>query len=109
MSDSEQSTDTAAEQAELSKELEVLGVMRKVLGSIIRDTTPEHRGMKHVLNDGTIEDIKQCFALIAAREREIHEDRGVTHFPKPHYPDSPRKAQTVGFTSSNSMDDDEIH
>lgn len=109
MSDSDKSPATK-QPADNSKELEVLGVMRKVLGSVIRDTTPEHRGMKHVLNDSTIADIKACFALIAARERELHEERGVTHFPKPAYPDTPRKAQNVGFSPApTSIDDDEIH
>ncbi|MGB0712690.1 MAG: segregation and condensation protein A [Gammaproteobacteria bacterium] len=82
----------------LNKEHEVLIVMRQLLGRIVRDTTPEHRGMKHPLNDGTIDDIKHAFLLISAREREIADEAGIKDFAKPMYPDSERKAQQVGFT-----------
>jgi hypothetical protein len=66
-----------------------------VLASVVKDTTPEHRGLRHPLSDRTIQDIRKCFALISARERELAELAGVTVFPKPVYPDTPRKAQVV--------------
>lgn len=84
---------------ELRIEQRVMQAMRKTLGSVVRDTTPEHSGMRHPLSDSTIDDIKHCFALIAAREREIAEQLGATHFAKPLYPDSPRTAQTVDLKS----------
>ena len=109
MPDDQQSTADAEAAAELSKEQEVLQAMRKVLGGVVRDTTPEHRGMRHVLSDKTIEDIKHCFALISVRERELHELKGVTHFAKPAYPDTPRTTQSVGFTPVKKPGEDEIH
>ena len=85
----------------LSKEHEILIVMRQVLGRIVRETTPEHRGLKHPLSAGTVDDIKHAFALISAREREIAEEHGIAHFPNPRYPDSERKSREVGFASTS--------
>ena len=59
----------------LSKEHQIIATMRKVLSSIIRDTTPPP-GRPHPLRESTIEDVKHCFALITAREQEIHEEAG---------------------------------
>ena len=56
----------------LSHEQQIMVIMRKVLGSIVRETTPQP-GHRHPLSDKTIEDIKQCFALISAREKELAE------------------------------------
>ena len=83
----------------LDQEHEILIVMRQVLGRIVRETTPEHRGLKHPLSAGTIDDIKHAFALISAREREIAAAHDIEHFPKPRYPDSKRQSQEVGFTA----------
>ena len=84
----------------LNKEHEILMVMRRVLGRIVRETTPEHRGLKHPLSDGAVDDIKHAFALISAREREIAEENGIEHFAKPRYPDSERNSREVGFAPS---------
>ena len=46
--------------SESSKEREILMVMRKVLANIIKDTTPEHRSLRHPLSDETIQQIRQC-------------------------------------------------
>ena len=83
--------------SEYDKQLRILNALRKTLGAVVRDATPAHRGMQTVLSDATVADIKACFALIAARERELAQAAGVTRFAKPHYPDSPRTAQVVNF------------
>jgi len=54
----------------------ILEIMRKVLAEVVKDTLPAE-GMKHPLKDTTIQDIRACFGLIAARERELMEDAGV--------------------------------
>jgi hypothetical protein len=57
-------------ETELSKEERILRAVKLTLASVIRDTaTP--RGMRHPLSDATIEDLRQCLALISAREREL--------------------------------------
>ncbi|MGD2082952.1 MAG: segregation and condensation protein A [Chromatiales bacterium] len=81
-----------------SKEREVLKTMRKVLASIIRDTTPPHPGIKHPLSDATIEDVRMCLGLIAARERELADAAGIPE-ERPHYADEPQTASVVSFTS----------
>lgn len=73
-----------------SKEQRILRVMRRVLGSIVKDTTPQP-GMLHPLSEQTIEDIKACFALISAREAELHEE---SHL-KPVFADEPRTATII--------------
>jgi len=80
----------------LTKEHRILIAMRKVLSSVVRDSTPPP-GMRHPLNDTTIEDIKHCFTLIAAREREINETSGNSASARPRYTDEPKTSQVVQF------------
>ena len=71
---------------------------RKVLSGIIREITPP-AGMRHPLSDKTIEDIKHCFALITAREKELNEAAGNDNSARPRYVDEPIKtSQVVAFT-----------
>ncbi len=79
---------------ESRKEREILMVMRKVLARIIKDTTPEFKTMKHPLSGETIEDIRQCLALIAARERELADAAGVAR-ERPYYADEQPVAEVV--------------
>ena len=84
--------------ADSSKEREILKTMRKVLASVIKDTTPPHRGIKHPLSQGTIEDVRTCLGLIAARERELADEAGIPE-ERPYYADEPQKASVVSFNS----------
>ena len=83
---------------ESATEREILRVMRKVLAAVIKDTTPEHRSLKHPLTDRTIEDIRQCLALIAARERELADAAGAA-VEKPYYVDEKPAADVVSISS----------
>ena len=80
----------------LSKEHQIIATMRKVLSSIVRDTTPPP-GRPHPLRESTIEDIKHCFALITAREQEIHEQAGKGMDKRPRYADEPKTSHVVDF------------
>lgn len=84
---------------ESSMEQRILRVMRTVLGSVVKDTTPQP-GMHHALSDQTIEDIKACFALIATRERELANEAGIAE-ERPHFSDDPKKAKVVSITRSS--------
>ena len=53
-----------------SMEERILAAMKLTLTNVIRDTATPH-GMPHPLSEATIEDIRQCLALISAREREL--------------------------------------
>ena len=79
---------------ESRKEREILMVMRRVLAQIVKDTTPEFKTMKHPLSPDTIEDIKQCFSLIAARERELADAAGAAQ-ERPYYAYEPAVAEVV--------------
>jgi hypothetical protein len=57
---------------ELSKEQRILRIMRKTLGNIVKDVTPLN-GRANPLSESTIQDIKDCFGLIAEREKELGE------------------------------------
>jgi hypothetical protein len=79
-----------------SQEQRILRVMRKVLSSIVKETTPA-RGMRHPLTEKTIEDIRQCFKLIAAREHELMKEQGLEIKERPQFTDQPRRSQIVSM------------
>jgi hypothetical protein len=79
---------------ENSKERQIMMVMRKVLAQIIKDTTPPVRTMKHPLSPQTIEDVRQCLGLIAARERELADAAGIPA-ERPYFTDEKPAAEVV--------------
>lgn len=81
---------------ELNKEQRILRAMRKTLASVVRDATPQP-GTSGFLSDDTVDQIKSCFELIAAREREVGGMLGLTE-AKPVYPDQPQSTQAVQIT-----------
>lgn len=78
---------------ELSVEQRILRAMRKTLASVVRDATPRP-GTSGFLSDETVEQIKSCFELIAARERELGEALGLSE-ARPVYPGQETAAKTV--------------
>ncbi len=87
-------TPTYMSESKLTIEHRILITMRQVLSSIVRDTTPPP-GMRHPLTDSTIEDIKACFALITAREKELNNIAGNDTSARPRYKDEPRATTQV--------------
>ena len=79
--------------SELNKEQQILIAMRKTLTAVIKDITPPP-GMKHPLSERTVEDMRHCFGLISARERELADAQGRTA-ERPYYADEPQTAQVV--------------
>jgi len=72
----------------------ILQAVKLTLANIIRDTATPH-GMRHPLSDGTIQDLRQCLALISARERELAEAAGRPVGGRPHYADEPAREDKV--------------
>lgn len=70
--------------------------MRKVLANIVKDVTPQP-GMLNPLSPRTIEDIRECFGLIAAREAELAREAGFAR-ERPRYPDQEPSAKVVPLT-----------
>lgn len=93
---------------ELTKERQILITMRKTLAKIVRDLTPTDRTARYPLSYDTVEDVKHCFDLIAARERELAQQVGVTQ-EYPHFKDEAPKAQVLHFkvTPTNQGNDHE--
>lgn len=82
---------------ELSVEQRILIMMRKTLANVVKDTTPP-AGMRHPLKDSTIKDIRDCFALIVARERSLQElSANPPAKMRPRFADQPRTNQVVPF------------
>jgi hypothetical protein len=81
---------------ELSKEQQILRLMRKTLGNVVKDATPLG-GRPNPLTASTIQDIKDCFTLISERERELAEILNFDH-AKPYYADGQQpKADVLNF------------
>jgi len=89
-----------------SKEHKILVTMRKVLSSVVREITPEP-GMRHPLTERTMEDVRQCFALIAAREKELTEKAGMPSQHRPHYVDEAPKAKVVKLHGMQNKKDED--
>jgi len=88
--------------SDLTHEHRVLIAMRKTLSAIIRDVTPDP-GMRHPLKDNTIEDIRHCFALISAREKEMAEERGNYQQARPRFVDEPSDTKVVSLSSIRKL------
>ncbi|MFV1997291.1 MAG: segregation and condensation protein A [Acidiferrobacterales bacterium] len=76
------------------KEARILRVMRQVLTTIVKDTATAP-GMKHPLSDSTVEDIRQCLGLIAAREQEILRENETDSTMRPRFTDDPAAQDSV--------------
>ena len=81
-------------EATLSKEQRILQAMRITLTGVIKDTATPH-DMKHPLSDQTIEDLRQCMALINARERELSAEGNSPQNQRPRYADEPQPQKPV--------------
>lgn len=80
----------------LSKEQQIMLVMRKVLTTIIRETAPTPE-CSSPFSEQTIEDIRLCLQLITAREQELLTERGITNTARPYYVDESPTSQVVTF------------
>jgi hypothetical protein len=80
--------------AESSMEARILQAVKLTLANVIKDTATPH-GMRHPLSDGTIQDLRQCLALISARERELAQAAGKAAGGKPRYADEPVCEETL--------------
>jgi hypothetical protein len=92
---------------EASKEREIMMVMRKVLTTIVREVTPEHKSLKHPLSDQTIQDIRNCLGLITAREKELADLAGRTCQERPYFVDEAPDTKVVPISKikKNPQDD----
>jgi len=78
----------------MTMEERILQAVKLTLANVIKDTATPH-GMRHPLSDGTMQDLRQCLALISARERELAQAAGRAAGGKPRYADEPARGETV--------------
>lgn len=84
----------------ISKEEQILQVMRKVLTQVAKDTyTPAD--LKHPLSESTIHDIRDCLGLISSREAELAKEAGRENNMKPRYVDEPSSSVVVKLDPNN--------
>lgn len=87
----------------------VLRMMKRLLTDIAKDTsTPP--GMKHPLAENTIQGIRECLAVISAREKELAESAGRQNRARPEFVDAPKKSHVVTLhRPKKKPDDDSSH
>ncbi len=81
----------------LSQERRILMALRKTLASIVRDLTPKEPHQPYPLTEATVENMKACFDLIAARERELAVQDGLTTRELPRFADEANSAQVISL------------
>ena len=90
--------ESQVDQAELTKEQQILRAMRKTLASVVKDAAPRD-GEPSPLSEHTVENIRACFGLIAAREAELAEALGLSRNERPFYSDEEQSAKPLQFTN----------
>ena len=80
---------------DLEKEKEILQAVRKTLAQVVVDVTPDSSALRSPLKPQTIEDIRMCFGLISARERELMDTLQRNNNDRPHFVDELEKSRSV--------------
>lgn len=89
----------------LSKEEQILKIMKKVITDIAREThtTP---GFKHPLSDQTLLNMRECLVLITARESELAQAAGRESIARPRFIDEVPQNVVVDFENKSKNDED---
>jgi len=77
--------------------------MRKTLTSVVRDCAPR-ADQPSPLSEGTVENIRMCLGLIAARESELAEALGLSQSQRPVFADEPKSAEVLQFMPGTRKD-----
>jgi hypothetical protein len=83
---------------EMTREQRILRMMKRVLTDVAKDTYAQP-GLKHPLSDNTIQGIRDCLALITAREAELAAETGGPSAARPHFVDEPKTTHVVSIRS----------
>ncbi len=86
------------EKIEGTTEERILRIMKRVLTDVARDTHIKP-GLKHPLSENTIIGIRDCLALITARESELATESGRDLKMRPHFVDEPKTSVVVKLDS----------
>lgn len=83
-------------ETELSKEEQILRMVKKVLTDVAKDTHVKP-GLRHPLSDNTILGIRECLTLITAREQELAKAAGRESKMRPRFVDEPQDNVVVSL------------
>jgi hypothetical protein len=83
-------------ETELSKEEQILRMVKKVLTDVAKDTHVKP-GLRHPLSDNTILGIRECLTLITAREQELAKEAGRESKMRPRFIDEPQDTVVVSL------------
>ena len=83
-----------------SQEQRILGMVKRVLTDVARDAHVRP-GRPPVLSEHTVLGIRDCLALITAREAEIAAEAGMSSKMRPRFVDEPKTVHTVSIDSIN--------
>ena len=86
-----------------NKEEQILQMVKRVLTDVAKDTYTKP-GLKHPLSEQTILSIRDCLALISAREQELASEAGRPSTARPRYIDEPQNKVVVSIDSLGSPD-----
>lgn len=78
--------------------------MRKTLTSVVRDCAPRD-GISSPLSEPTVENIRMCLGLIAAREAELAEALGLSRNERPRFADETPSAEVMQFLAPSPRKD----
>ncbi|MFW2438710.1 MAG: segregation and condensation protein A [Arenicellales bacterium] len=91
----------------ISNEEEILQLVKNTLAAVAKDTyTPPE--LTHPLSSDTINQVRNCFAVITRRQQELAGARGVEFNDRPRYVDEPNDTFVVSldeFRSSTKKED----
>lgn len=79
-------------------EQRILKMMKRVLTDVAKDTHAA-AGVKHALSEHTVLGIRECLALITAREAELAAEAGHAQNDRPHFVDEPKTQHVVSLKS----------
>ncbi|MDH3900943.1 MAG: segregation and condensation protein A [Gammaproteobacteria bacterium] len=88
---------------EPTKEERILRMVKRVLTDIAKDTFTRP-GYRHPLADTTVNGIRDCLALISAREAELAEEAGRPMKMRPRFVDEPRSSVVVPLDVTGKKD-----
>ena len=91
---------------EISPEERILRMMKKVLTDVAKDTHAKP-GFRHPLADSTVQGMRECLALISAREQELAAEAGKPSRARPEFIDEPKKSHVVTLHRPKKKPDEE--
>jgi hypothetical protein len=87
---------------DISKEEEILQLVKNTLTTIARDTyTPPE--LTHPLSSDTINQIRNCFSVITQRQQELARARGEEFNDRPHFIDETNDSFVISLDDFREM------